>query len=194
MSKSILCIDTELSCWDDSVFQRKQIMEIFEFGLAEIDVETLTISRSGHYYIKNTRHEVTPYCTELTSITQSMLDKQGFALEDASRIMKDKWGIGNRQKPIFAWGDERKWMEADFKEKGIEYPFHNSLINLADYYRFGFCESERKRSGLKKAANRYNVEIITPAHTAEADAKTLANVLIEMIKRGDIWPGLAKKP
>lgn len=192
MGKKIIAVDTELSCWDDSAFQRAQIMEIFQFGLAVIDVDTLTVERSVSYYVKNERHEVTDFCTNLTGVTQKKLTNQGFSLEDVSQIMKDKWGIGNRWNPIVAWGDESAWMRKDYNAKGIEYPFHNCLINIADYYRFGQNSNKRKRAGLKKACNYYGVEVHQPQHDAESDAITLANVMIAMIKKGDIWPMLVR--
>jgi len=189
--KRILAIDTELSCWDDSKFQRQQTKEIFQFGLALIDVDSLTIERSGCYFVKNDRHEVTDFCTELTGITQKQLSNQGLSLEHVSNIMRDKWGIGNRWNPIVAWGDEPKWMREDYLAKGLKYPFHNGLINLADYHRFGHNKTNGKRSGLKKACNYYGVELHQPQHNAESDAITLANVLIAMIKKGHIWPTLS---
>ena len=193
MSKTILCIDTELSCWEDSAFQRQQVMEIFEFGMAEIDVETLTISRSGRYFVKNTRHEVTPFCTNLTGITQRILDKQGLPLEHVSQLLSERWGVGNKMKPLVAWGDESKWMRRDFDAKGINYPFHNSLINLAHYYRFGFLTGKNAKSSMKKACARYNVPVTQPQHSAVSDAITLANLTIAMIKHGHIWPAFVDK-
>jgi inhibitor of KinA sporulation pathway (predicted exonuclease) len=190
-NKKILTLDTELSCWENRVFHRKQVKELFQFGLALIDVDTLTIERSGCYFIKNERHEVTTFCTELTGITQRQLTRQGLTLEHARQVMSDKWGIGNRATPLVAWGDESKWMRGDYLEKGLEYPFHNGLINLADYHQFGHKKS-RKRPGLKKTCNYYGVKMHEPHHNAESDAISLANLLIEMIKRGHIWPTLDK--
>lgn len=189
--KLINVIDTELSCWEDREFQRTQLMEIFEFGIAQIDVETLTVVRSGSYYVKNERHEVTRFCTQLTGVTQRKLDRQGAPLAQVGQWLCEKWGTKNRMHPIIAWGDERRWMEADCVAKGVPYMFHNGLINLADYYRFGFLSDKRKSCGLKKACARYGVEVVQPQHTAEADAITTANLVIAMIKAGHIWPEFA---
>ncbi|GAA4895186.1 exonuclease domain-containing protein [Ferrimonas pelagia] len=190
MAKRILCIDTELSCWDNPEYQRAQTLEIFQIGLAEIDVDTLEIHRTGRYYVNNTRHEVTPFCFQLTGISQATLDKRGFALEHVAKLLREKWGVAQRWNALVCWGDERALLEPDFVAKGVPYPFHNGLFNLADYYRFGFCQSKRDNPAQHQVATHYGVELAQPQHDAEADAITLARITIAMIKAGDLWPML----
>ena len=188
--KIITCIDTEMSCWEDREFQKRQLMEVYEFGMAQIDVEKLEVVRTGRYYVKNTRHDVTKFCTEFTGITQDHLSKQGLHLSHVAELLVKKWGVANKKNPILAWGDERRWMERDMLDKGVPYCFHNNLINLADFYRFGLSESGRTNSriSLKNACRDYGVGVVEPQHSAKADAETLALLVIEMIKVGHLWP------
>ncbi len=190
MAKRIICIDTELSCWDDPEFQRQQTQEIFQFGLAEIDAERLTITRTGSYYVRNQRHEVTKFCYQLTGISQATLDKRGLPLEQVTRLLREKWGVGQRWNALVTWGDERAWMEPDFIAKGVPYPFHNGLMNLADYYRFSFCRSKRDRAAQEAVAQSYGIAPVEPQHNAEADATTLARLVIAMIQAGHLYPAL----
>ncbi|SHI22812.1 3'-5' exonuclease [Ferrimonas marina] len=190
MAKRIVCIDTELSCWDDPAFQKSQTLEIFQFGLALINADTLEIEKTGSYYVSNTRHEVSKFCYQLTGISQSTLDKRGMPLDHVTHLLKERWGVAQRWNALVTWGDERRWMEPDFVAKGVEYPFHNGLLNLADYYRFCHCQSKRDRASQKAAAERYGVTLAQPQHNAEADATTLARIVIAMIKAGELWAPL----
>ncbi|MBY6188340.1 exonuclease domain-containing protein [Marinobacter hydrocarbonoclasticus] len=190
MGKRILCIDTELTCWDDPAFQKAQTLEIIQFGLAEIDLDRFTVSRSGSYYVTNTRHGISKFCYDLTGISQKTLDKRGMPLAQAAELMTQKWGVGQRWNALVSWGDERACMEPDFVAKGVAYPFHNSLMNLEDYFRFSFCQKRREKASLKSAAIRYGVEVAQPQHNAEADALTLANLVMAMIRAGDLYPAL----
>lgn len=191
MSRRVLCIDTELSCWEDTKFQKAQISEIFEFGMAIVDLEQMKITRSGHYYVTNERHRVTPFCTGLTGITQRILHRQGFPLQQVAEMLITKWGSKNQNMPIMAWGDERSFMAEDFQAKRIAYPFHNDLINLAKYYRFGEMGNTRNIS-LVDACLAMGADVEHPLHSAKSDAITLANLLLKMVENGLIWPKLSR--
>lgn len=191
MKRKVLCIDTEMSCWEDSQFQKRQVMEVFEFGMALVDLDRMEIVKTGRYYVKNERHEVSRFCTELTGITQRVLSRQGLPAENVVRLLKEKWGSKNKDIPIVAWGDERLWVERDCKEKGVDYPFHNNLINLASYYRFNEPTVERNTK-LTDVCRQLNATIAQPLHSAKEDAETLANLLLKMVERQIIWPGLAR--
>ncbi len=193
MGKRILCIDTELTCWDNPAFQKAQTLEIIQFGLAEIDLSRFAVSRTASYYVRNTRHGISKFCYELTGISQSMLDKRGLPLAQVAQLLTSKWGVGQPWNALVSWGDERSWMEPDFVAKGVPYPFHNGLLNLADYYRFSFFDNRRERASLKGAAIRYGVEVVEPQHNAEADALTLANLVLAMIRAGALYPALTPR-
>lgn len=186
MIRKALCLDTELSCWLDSAYQRKQISEVFEFGMALVNIDELRIEKTGRYYIKNSRHPVTEFCTQLTGITQRRLDKQGFELEHAARLLTEKWGVSNYKIPIITWGDERLFMERDFIEKGVKYPFHNGMIDLGSYFRHSIAMGS-KGVKLTRVCKAYGAEIQNPIHSAESDAITTANLLIKMVEAGDIF-------
>lgn len=190
MSRRALCIDTELSCWEDATYQKKQTLEVFEYGMAIIDLDKMRISRSGRYYVKNERHEVSDFCTQLTGITQKKLSNQGFSLQVVTKMLAEKWGSRNKNVPILAWGDERVWVERDCQAKNTPYPFHNGLINLAHYFRFNQPNLPRNLS-LFDACTQMNADIVHPIHSAQSDAETLANLALSMVKNKLIWPNLA---
>ncbi len=191
--RKILCVDTELTCFDNDAEQKDLPQELIEFGIAVIDVETLTIVNSGNYYVKNTRKPISEFNTTINHITQKMLDRQGLELQHVANLLVEKWGTMRRENPVVFFGNEPSWMRPDFEAKGVKYCFHDSPINIADYLRFNFQGTKSlKRASQKKLAAYYGVEVVQPAHSAKADAETLAKIVIAAIKAGDIWPALAK--
>ncbi|WP_338152005.1 3'-5' exonuclease [Chryseobacterium angstadtii] len=84
---NILIIDLEATCWDERP-PRGQVSEIIEIGVCIMDASTGKISKNEGILIKPQYSKVSPFCTELTSITQKMLDDEGVMLEDALDILR----------------------------------------------------------------------------------------------------------
>jgi hypothetical protein len=64
--------------------------EIIEFPVVLVDPATMQVVDEFHYFVTPTeRPEITPFCTELTGITQDMVSR-GIALPD-SLIRFDEW-------------------------------------------------------------------------------------------------------
>lgn len=189
MSRKVVCLDTERSCWEDKQFQKSQVPEVFEFGMSIVNLESMVIERSGRYYVKNTRHDVSEFCTKLTGIKQSTLNRQGIEINRVCQLLSSKWSISNDDIPIVAWGDDKSGIEKDLELKGVSSPLHNNYINLAKYYKFN-NSSLRNNPSLTDVCARYNVKITHPQHSAMNDAITTANLLLEMVKLRLIWPSL----
>jgi inhibitor of KinA sporulation pathway (predicted exonuclease) len=87
---NILIIDLEATCWDDRP-PRGQESEIIEIGVCIMDAKTGKISQNEGILVKPQYSKVSPFCTELTSITQKMLDDEGILLEDALDILRAEY-------------------------------------------------------------------------------------------------------
>lgn len=189
MRNKVLVIDTELSCFDDKLLSEGlRPFEIFQFGMAIVDLNTLTIGQVGSYYVLNDRHVVSRFCTELTGITQNNLSKSGLPLGHVAELLRTRWGSYAKNTQVVSWGCESEYMKPDFKVKCVDYPFRDSILDLSSYLKFG--NSDLWGMSLSSAASRYDVDVCEPLHNAEADAVTTARLLISMIRRGDIWPWL----
>jgi len=70
----IIVVDVESTCWKGKP-PEGQINEIIEVGLATVNVETLEIINKQSYIVKPKLSIISNFCTELTSITQEMVDK-----------------------------------------------------------------------------------------------------------------------
>ena len=86
----IVCLDLEMCCWDDGRDPRTG--EIIEFGLAEVDLIEGKVIKRAQYYVKPDTHEVSEFCTELTGITQKIVDKQGRPFADVLATVTKNFG------------------------------------------------------------------------------------------------------
>lgn len=78
----IIIIDLEATCWQGTV-PKGQENEIIEIGLAVLDSTTGEISKNQGILIRPQRSEVSPFCTELTTITAKLLESEGILFEEA---------------------------------------------------------------------------------------------------------------
>lgn len=91
---NILIIDLEATCWNDRP-PKGQENEIIEIGVCIMDAKTGMVSKNEGILVKPQYSKVSLFCTELTSITQEMLDNDGILLEDALDILRVEYDSEN---------------------------------------------------------------------------------------------------
>lgn len=74
--KYVFVLDFEATCDTEEQMKRNE-MEVIEFPTVVYDVEKREVVDEFHRYVKATRHRVSPFCTELTGITQEVSDAGG---------------------------------------------------------------------------------------------------------------------
>jgi inhibitor of KinA sporulation pathway (predicted exonuclease) len=175
-----LHVDFELTCPDDDApADIPFVSEIIEMGVVELDLKSLELGRRDSYYIKNEYSPVTKRCTELTGITQKILDKQGRRLPEVWASFSKKYGPAN--KACFAWGSDKEAVDRDSLRKGVPSPFS------AAFFDFGLEFSQTmglgRSIGLHDALRLLGEEPITEHHRAVNDAIESARIDIFRIKR-----------
>jgi inhibitor of KinA sporulation pathway (predicted exonuclease) len=81
-TNKIIILDLEATCWKDTA-PEGQVSEIIEIGVCILDVPSGLISQSKGILIKPKLSAVSLFCTQLTTITQDMLDNKGISLNEA---------------------------------------------------------------------------------------------------------------
>jgi len=116
----ILVIDVEATCWEGNP-PPGQTSEIIEIGLRVLDVPTLTRAEQRTILVRPGCSTVSPYCTQLTTLTQADVEG-GMPLAEARQALVHEY-----QAPARLWasyGDyDRKQFERNCGEFGIPYPF-----------------------------------------------------------------------
>lgn len=170
---NILVIDLEATCWNGPIPQG-QVNEIIEIGICILNAQTGEISDPRGILIKPERSTVSPFCTELTTITQDMLDQEGISFEDACDIVRDAYE--GHYNTWVSYGDyDRNMMQRQCKIRNIDYPLSHDHINVKQL--FYEIKDLRKKVGMKGALNILNIPLEGTHHRGVDDAKNIAKIM-----------------
>lgn len=175
--KAINVIDLEACCWmgDPPKGQNKEIIEI---GIACVDFYTKEIIDSKSIIVKPRNSEISKFCTELTSITQELIDKEGIDLKDACDILRDEFN--SKKRMWVSWGDyDRTAFERECKYKGISYPFGLTHVNLKEW--FAFTYGLKQAPGVFNALKKLGLEFYGSQHRGVDDAFNTAVILQKIL-------------
>ena len=128
----VLVVDLEAACWLGSP-PDGQRNEVIEIGVAALDLASAQIVKHGTVLIKPTHSEISPFCTELTHITQEMVDSEGIPFAAACDWLRDEYAA--HQRLWVSWGsDDLKMMKNECTLRGVDYPFTPYHQNLKRIY------------------------------------------------------------
>ena len=176
--RDYLVIDLEASCDNGGRVPRNQ-MEIIEIGAVLVDGGTLQPVDEFQSFIRPVRHPVlTPFCLQLTSITQGQVDAApGFveviaSLEDFMvRYMR------GGPPPLFcSWGNyDKGQFEQDARHHRAKLPFGRDHLNLKQ--AFSDAMGTRKRFGMARALSRVGIALEGTHHRGIDDARNIVKLL-----------------
>lgn len=187
----ILFVDVEMTCWDGPP-PPGESPEIIEFGLAEVDVASLELSRSVSFLVRPTRSRVSAYCESLTGITERALRARARPLQEIAGTLRRNWGTAS--KAWMAWGADRRAIDADCEHAGIPSPFSASFHDIG--IQFGLMLGSSGGVGLDRAIGLLGVERSGIAHSGEGDAVTAARAWTALASRlrSDLLPSAEAAP
>jgi len=169
----IIVIDLEATCWNGPIPQG-QVSEIIEIGICLLNTQTGEVSKNKGILIKPERSEVSSFCTELTTITQGLLDKEGISFNEACGILRDEY-----QGYQYTWASYGQYdlnmMKKQCNFRGVEYPLSQNHINVKEL--FIKTKKLRKKVGMKGALNLLNIPLEGTHHRGVDDAKNIAKIL-----------------
>lgn len=169
----IIIIDLEATCWQSTVPQGQE-NEIIEIGLAVLDSETGQITQNQGVLIKPQRSSVSPFCTELTTITQDLLDKNGVSFEEAIEKLVDEYSPD-----LYTWASYGQYdlnmLRKQCKSFAVPYPMGEEHINVKTYFaeKFGI----QKPTGMNGALQLLDIPLEGTHHRGIDDAKNIAKIL-----------------
>lgn len=168
-----LYVDFEMTCPDDDAPLTVPFEpEIIEMGVVELDLQSLELGRRDSYYVKNEYSPVTTRCTELTGITQRILDKQGRPWSEVCASFSKKYGPGN--KAWVAWGSDKEAVDRDCLRKNVRSPFSEAFFNMG--LEFSQTTGFGRSVGLHDALRILGEQPTTKHHRAVNDAIEAARV------------------
>src|SRR5829696_543 len=123
----ILVIDIGSTCWDGAP-PEGQANDIIEIGLCPLDVATGERLEKVSMLVRPERSTVSRYCTDLTTLTQELVE-QGIAFDEACSRLKSEYL--SRDRLWASYGDyDRLQFERQCLAMGIPYPFGPGHLNV----------------------------------------------------------------
>jgi inhibitor of KinA sporulation pathway (predicted exonuclease) len=178
----IIVVDVEATCWDnpDGKPPDGQVSDIIEIGICLLDLETLERLGKHSIIVKPSRSTVSPFCTQLTTLTQEVVDK-GVSFEMACREMTQRYPLAGRA--WASWGDyDRKHFARNCKDLGVPFPFgptHQNVKNL-----FAIMAGLSREVSVSDAVRRLGMKFEGTLHRGVDDAWAVAAILADVLKRG----------
>lgn len=169
----IIIIDLEATCWQTAA-PKGQENEIIEIGLAVLDSETGEITKNQGILIKPQRSSVSSFCTELTTITQDLLDKNGVSFEAAIQKLRNEYNPD-----LYTWASYGQYdlnmLQKQCKSFGVPYPMAREHINVKVWFgdKFGL----EKPTGMNGALYLLDIPLEGTHHRGIDDAKNIAKIL-----------------
>lgn len=182
--KLVNVVDVESTCWDSDPPIGEE-SEIIEIGITVVNVESLERISKHSILVKPMYSKVSPFCTQLTSLTQKELDENGIPFYMAVEQIKTDFNAKNRL--WVSWGDyDRVQFERNCHLYQTQYPFGRRHLNLKTL--FAIAGSFKREEGVASVLDRFEVPFEGFHHRGDADSWNIANLLIKFI--GSVRPVL----
>lgn len=180
LKKYIFCVDVEATCSDDASVPREQ-MEVIEFGGVLLDRDTMQVIERIEFFIKPILHPIlTPFCKELTHITQQQVDDGQTYLSALTLMRAYQARFGND----FCWCSWGAFDKNIFIQDGVLHGL-SPLLDPHNHFNlkvwFSTLNDKKKGFGLNKAIAFKNLEFIGQHHRALSDAENVAQILKTMV-------------
>lgn len=169
----IIVIDIEATCWNGKI-PSGQVSEIIEFGICVLDTNTGEISKNKGILVQPERSKVSPFCTELTTITQELLDKKGVSFQEACDQLRTEYNPKEYVWASYGFYD-LNMIKNQCKIRGIEYPLSQEHINVK--VLFSEVKGLSRKVGMKGALHILNFDLEGTHHRGVDDAKNIAKIL-----------------
>lgn len=180
----LLVVDVESTCWEDEpVKQSVDTMEIIEFGCVVCTSEGEIVKSFSQLAKPVERPELTPFCLQLTGITQDMVDQAPLYEEAVQRV--------NDQLAGFEWQCWVSWGKYDCnhllamqKRRGAAPDFLSAPhINLREAYQH--YKGSSRRASAHAALKHFELEWEGSQHRGEDDALNYARIVQKMLPTVD---------
>lgn len=174
----IIIIDLEATCWQ-GIQPKDQVSEIIEIGICVLDIPTGTISKNKGILVKPAKSKVSQFCTELTTITQEMLDKDGIPFQEACQLLRTEYDAYQ-----YTWASygayDLRMLKNQCKIRNVDYPLSQDHINVKEL--FTQVKGLNKKVGMKGALHILDLPLEGTHHRGVDDAKNIAKILYWCLK------------
>jgi inhibitor of KinA sporulation pathway (predicted exonuclease) len=169
-----LVVDVEATCCDRNTIPREET-EIIEIGAVMVDAAVLRTVGEHATFVRPVQHpQLTPFCTELTSIVQTNVEEAPLFPEAISKLRT--WMAQWPDAWFCSWGDyDRNQFLNECQQQSVPYPFGEHHLNLKRL--FSEKNGLRKQFGMTAALRKAGLTIEGLHHRGIDDARNIARLL-----------------
>ncbi|MBB2149719.1 3'-5' exonuclease [Pedobacter gandavensis] len=169
----IVIVDIEATCWNTGQPKGME-SDIIEVGVCLLDIRTGEISENRGILVRPERSEISTFCTELTTISLEMIEKDGIEFKEACRILKEEYLSQGRPWASFGAYDQKQFQK-QCTAMSIGYPFGPSHINVKTLFALKKKLSNEK--GMSAALSLLKIPLEGTHHRGVDDANNIAKIL-----------------
>lgn len=169
----ITIVDIEATCWDGNP-PEGMTSDIIEIGICLLDVQTGEISENRGLLVQPERSTISPFCTELTTITPELIAAEGISFQQACAIVRKDY-LG-QSRPWASFGAyDLKHFQRQCKDLNVGYPFSPSHINVKTL--FALQKQLSREAGMDGALKLLDIPLEGTHHRGIDDANNIAKIL-----------------
>ena len=173
----IVVVDIEATCWENKTPENME-SDIIEIGICLLDVQTGEISDNKGIIVKPERSTISDFCTELTTIDNAMIEKEGISFADALKNLKKEYLSQSRAWASFGAYDLKQF-QRQCTALGRGYPFSPSHINVKTL--FALKHKLGHEVGMAGALSKLDIPLEGTHHRGIDDAKNIAKILHRLL-------------
>jgi inhibitor of KinA sporulation pathway (predicted exonuclease) len=174
----ILIVDVESTCWEGKP-PPGEISEIIEIGLCVFDMATQQPESKRSIFVRPTQSKISPFCTQLTTITPEIVAAQGIFFGEACAILQAEYESQHRL--WLSWGYYDKNMFTNqCAARGVPYPFSDQHGNLK--VLFGNKRLGGRKAGMGSALKILDMALDGTHHRGDDDAWNIGRILAWMLE------------
>lgn len=174
----VLIVDLEATCWKNDRAPEGQQIDIIEIGICKLYVDFGEIREKRSFYVIPERSEITPFCEELTGITDQLIQRKGMSFARACKKITQLYAPKNR-----AWFSYGKFDEIQLKQQcedlNVPYPMGENHYNLLPLV--ALRKKLRRGTGMKRALRLFDLPFEGKHHSGADDAYNAAQLVRELI-------------
>ncbi len=176
--KYINVVDVEATCWENesrsNAYEPRN--EIIEVGITQVDIKTKTVGKKRSIIVHPKRTEISPFCTELTTLTPEYVAENGVTFERMLTILNEEY---SSSKNVWAsFGDyDKDIFKRNCRQNGLNYPFSNYHLNIKSL----FSAKTGVFLGAKRACEHMGVVFSGTHHRGDDDSYNIAQLLVKLL-------------
>ncbi len=175
----IIVVDLEATCWEGDP-PPGQEQEIIEIGVCALDIATGKRFNKRSILVRPERSTVSPFCTNLTTLTQEQVDQGGISFEEAIALLRREYQPAERT--WASYGDfDRIKLQSQCEQRGVPYPFGRTHLNIKNLLAISL--NLPYEVGLDRAVKLCGFSMEGTHHRGDDDAWNIAAVLAAIFER-----------